>query len=131
MIWVDEAVVLAIHEEQIAEHGGSLGLRDSNLLQSALARPQNLMAYGEPDLADLAASYAFGLAKNHAFVDGNKRVSLVVTETFILLNNGTPIADDAACLDIWVRLSAGQIDEAQLAIWLRDNIVFSGESASS
>ena len=131
MIWVDEAVVLAIHEEQIAEHGGSLGLRDSNLLQSALARPRNLMAYGQPDLADLAASYAFGLAKNHAFVDGNKRVSLVVTETFILLNNGTLIADDAACLDIWLRLAAGQIDEAQLAIWLRENIVFSGESASS
>ena len=131
MIWVDEAVVLAIHEEQIAEHGGSLGLRDSNLLQSALARPQNLMAYGQPDLADLAASYAFGLAKNHAFVDGNKRVSLVVTETFILLNNGTLIADDAACLDIWLRLADGQIDEAQLAIWLRENLVFSGESASS
>ena len=131
MIWVDEAVVLAIHEEQIAEHGGSLGLRDSNLLQSALARPQNLMAYGQPDLADLAASYAFGLAKNHPFVDGNKRVSLVVTETFILLNNGSLIADDAACLDIWLRLAAGQIDEAQLAIWLRENIVFSGESASS
>jgi death on curing protein len=131
MIWVDEAVVLAIHEEQIAEHGGSLGLRDSNLLQSALARPRNLMAYGQPDLADLAASYAFGLAKNHAFVDGNKRVSLVVTETFILLNNGTLIADDAACLDIWLRLAAGQIDEAQLAIWLRENLVLSGESASS
>ena len=131
MIWVDEAVVLAIHEEQIAEHGGSLGLRDSNLLQSALARPQNLMAYGQPDLADLAASYAFGLAENHAFVDGNKRVSLVVTETFILLNNGSLIADDAACLDIWLRLAAGQIDEAQLAIWLRENLVFSGEPASS
>lgn len=131
MIWVDEAVVLAIHEEQIAEHGGSLGLRDSNLLQSALARPQNLMAYGQPDLADLAASYAFGLAKNHAFVDGNKRVSLVITETFILLNNGSLIADDTACLDIWLRLAAGQIDEAQLAIWLRENLVFSGESASS
>ncbi len=131
MIWVDEAVVLAIHEEQIAEHGGSLGLRDSNLLQSALARPRNLMAYGQPDFADLAASYAFGLAKNHAFVDGNKRVSLVVTETFILLNNGTLIADDAACLDIWLRLADGQIDEAQLAIWLRENLVFSGASASS
>ena len=131
MIWVDEAVVLAIHEEQIAEHGGSLGLRDSNLLQSALARPRNLIAYGQPDLADLAASYAFGLAKNHAFVDGNKRVSLVVTETFILLNNGSLVADDAACLDIWLRLADGQIDEAQLAIWLRENLVFSGESASS
>jgi|SRR5687767_4618666 len=131
MIWVDEAVVLAIHEEQIAEHGGSLGLRDSNLLQSALARPRNLMAYGQPDLADLAASYAFGLAKNHPIVDGNRWVSLVVTDTLILLNNGTLIADDAACLDIWLRLADGQIDEAQLAIWLRENLVFSGESASS
>ena len=122
VIWIDEAVVLAVHEEQVAEHGGRLRLRDRGLLESALARPRNLAAYGEPDIADIAASYAFGLAKNHPFVDGNKRVSLVVTETFLLLNAHELLADDAQCLSIWLDLAEGKIDEAALAEWLRADI---------
>jgi death-on-curing protein len=122
MIWVEQAVVLALHEEQIAEHGGSSGIRDINLLESALARPQHLFAYGEPDLADLAAAYAFGLAKNHAFIDGNKRVSLVVTETFLGLNGHSLQVDDTQCLHTWLALAEGQLDEPTLAGWLRDHI---------
>jgi death-on-curing protein len=123
VIWIDEAVVLAIAEEQIAEHGCSLGVRDRGLLVSALARPQSLVGYGKPDVADLAAAYAFGVAMNHAFIDGNKRVSLVVTETFLLLNGHSLRADDAQCLTTWLHLAEGRISEAELAGWLRAHIV--------
>jgi death-on-curing protein len=126
MIWVDQSVVIALHEEQIAEHGGSSGIRDVGLLESALARPQNLFAYGDPDISDLAAAYAFGLAKNHPFIDGNKRVSLVVTETFVGLNGHSLEADDAECLSIWLVLADGGIDEAGMARWLRDHIAPKG-----
>lgn len=123
MIWLDEAVVLAIHEEQIAEHGGSRGIRDRGLLASALARPQSLVDYGKPDIADLAAAYAFALAMHHAFVDGNKRVSLVVTETFLLLNGYSLRADDAQCLTAWLQLAEGKINEAEMPGWLRSRLV--------
>ncbi|MES2460133.1 MAG: type II toxin-antitoxin system death-on-curing family toxin, partial [Armatimonadota bacterium] len=87
-IWLREDVVLAIHRRQLAEHGGSEGVRDSGLLSSALARPQNLLAYGEPtpDLPSLAAAYAFGIVRNHPFVDGNKRTGYVVCRTFLIIN---------------------------------------------
>jgi len=85
-IWVDPTVVLAVHEEQLAEYGGSAGIRDAGLLESALARPKNLAAYGEPDVAELAASYGFGIARNHPFVDGNKRTAFVSVELFLRLN---------------------------------------------
>lgn len=119
--WVTMAAVLAIHDEQIAEHGGSDGLRDTNALASALARPQNLVAYGnaEPDLAALAAAYAFGIAKNHAFVDGNKRTSAVVTETFLDLNSAHMTVDDAELVQTWVDLGAGSMSEHDLATWIR------------
>jgi death-on-curing protein len=122
MDWVIKAVVLAIHDEQLAEHGGLSGTRDIGLLESALARPQNLAAYGNPDIAALAAAYAFGIAKNHAFVDGNKRTSSVVTSTFLALNGYDIIADDLTRLDVWIKLGEGKMTEEELVIWLRSNI---------
>lgn len=122
--WITTNVVLAIHDRQIAEHGGRDGLRDSNILESALARPQHLKFYGgdNVDIADLAAAYAFGIAKNHAFVDGNKRTSLAVTELFLECNSHTLIVDDATCVETWTQLGDGGMTEEQFAEWLRANI---------
>lgn len=121
-IWIDPRVINAIHEEQLAEHGGGAGLRDSGLLDSALARPINLSLYGEPDIAALAASYAVGIAKNHPFVDGNKRTAFVAMELFMALNGAELIADDVACVMTMLAVAAGEMDEAALAEWIRDNI---------
>lgn len=120
--WALKSVVFALHEEQLAEHGGSPGLRDEGLLDSALARPQNLTAYDRPDMSDMAASYAFGLVKNHAFIDGNKRVSLVVTELFLDLNGLQIVATDEEILFKWLALAGGQVDEASLAQWIRERV---------
>jgi death-on-curing protein len=111
--WLTTADVLAIHDQLIAEHGGADGIRDINLLASALARPQQLFAYGqpEPDIAALAAAYAFGIAKNHAFVDGNKRTSAVVTEAFLRLNGLGLTATDIEIVQTWSDLGAGLITE--------------------
>ena len=119
--WVERAVVLAIHEQQLSEHGGPSGLRDAGLLDSALARPPNLAAYGAPDIFDLAAAYAFGLARDHPFVDGNKRVSFVVTEVFLALNGYELMASDKDCFAQWMALADGSLKEADLAEWLRAN----------
>lgn len=116
--WVREDVVLAIHDEQIAEHGGIVGVRDAGLLQSALARPENLAAYGEPTAAELAASYCFGIARNHPFLDGNKRTAFVVMELFLALNGMALEADDGNCLAIMLDVAAGDLDEATLAAWI-------------
>jgi death-on-curing protein len=121
-VWVDLDVVLAIHEEQLAEHGGADGVRDMGILQSALARPLNLIAYGSPDLADLAAAYAGGIARNHPFVDGNKRTAWVVAETFIELNSLELIADDAGSYETMLALAEGRIDEAAFAAWMRPQL---------
>ena len=122
--WITQAVVLAIHDQQIAEHGGLSGVRDFGLLESALARPQHLAAYGDPapDIAALAAAYAFGIARNQAFLDGNKRTSAVVTGTFLILNGYDVTADEATRLQIWLSLGDGTMSEQQLAEWLRANI---------
>lgn len=121
--WVGEAVVVAVHDEQLAEHGGATGVRDLALLQSALARPKNLAAYGSPDIADLAAAYAYGITKNHPFIDGNKRTALLVANIF-LLDHGHDIgADDADLLAVMLRVSDGAMKEKQFAEWLRRNIV--------
>jgi death on curing protein len=117
-----KAVVLAIHDEQVAEHGGVAGLRDEGLLDSALARPKNRHSYEKADLSRLAASYAYGIVRNHPFVDGNKRTSLVVTETFLGLNGFELVAGDTKCLEIWNRLAAGKIPEGDMATWLRKKI---------
>jgi len=121
--WVSKAVVLALHEEQLAEHGGSPGLRDEGLLESALGKPQNLLSYGQPDLADLAAAYAVGLAKNHAFVDGNKRVSNVVMLTFLLLNGSDLKAEDTEQVRVWLAIADGTMSEERVANWIRKHMV--------
>jgi death-on-curing protein len=123
--WLTSADVLAIHDQLIAEHGGADGIRDINLLASALARPQQLFAHGEPepDMAALAAAYAFGVAKNHAFVDGNKRTSAVFTEAFLRLNGLGLTATDIEMVQTWSDLGAGLITEPELIDWLRQKIV--------
>jgi death-on-curing protein len=124
MDWITVDTALAIHNVQLAEHGGPPGLRDGGLLESALARPQQIEAYGNPapDIADLAAAYAFGMVKNHPFMDGNKRTSLVVTESFLNLNGYVIAADDFEMLKVWVSLADGSMSERQCAEWLRANI---------
>lgn len=121
IIWIEKPLVLMLHDRQIAEHGGSAGLRDDRLLESALARPQQLYAYGNPspDLAALAASLAHGLAKNHAFVDGNKRTAIVSCETFIELNSAMLDAGDADVFPVILGLADGSLSEADFAEWLR------------
>jgi death-on-curing protein len=121
-VWVEIRDVLAIHDAQLSEHGGAEGTRDHGLLESALARPQNLAAYGDPDIAALAASYAFGIAKNHPFVDGNKRTSLVVLEFFLSLNRYVLNADNVQCVLTILALADGSLSESELAHWIRQNI---------
>ena len=121
-VWIDPAVVLAVHEEQLAEHGGAAGVRDVGLLESALARPRNLAHYGAPDVCELAAAYAFGLARNHPFIDGNKRSAFVATELFLMLNGWQLTATDADCVLVMLSLAAGDIDETPFAAWLRDRV---------
>ena len=120
-VWIDAQVLLAVHDEQLAEHGGGSGVRDAGLFDSALARPANLAAYGEPDFADLAASYGFGLVKNHPFVDGNKRTAFVAVELFLALNGYQLQANDTDCVMTMLALAAGGLEEADFAAWLRQN----------
>lgn len=122
-VWLDPAVILAIHNAQLAEHGGSAGVRDQGLLESALARAQNLAAYGEPDVADLAAAYGYGIARNHPFVDGNKRTAFVAVELFLVLNDFALNAADVDCVLTMLALAAGEIDEANFTRWLREHSV--------
>lgn len=122
-IWVDLKVALAAHEEQLAEHGGASGVRDLTMLESAMARPLNLVAYGDPDAADLAASYAFGIAKNHPFVDGNKRTAAVVSETFLVLNGYELGCTDVEMVTTFLALAAGELTVEALADWFRAHIV--------
>ena len=121
-VWVDFEVLLAIHDEQIAEHGGVPGIRDRGLLESAMARPRNQFAYAEESLARLAAQYAFGLSRNHPFIDGNKRTSLAVLELFLLLNGHELTATDAECVTTFLALAAGDVTEDQLAAWVADHL---------
>jgi death on curing protein len=121
--WVADSVVLAIHEAQLAEHGGIAGIRDEGLLSSALARPQNVLAYSEsPDAAGLAAAYAFGIARNHPFLDGNERTAFVVMELFLSLNGWALEADDSDCISTMESVAAGDLGEKGLAAWLRQHI---------
>ena len=121
-VWVDPRAILAIHDEQLAEHGGGSGLRDQGLLESALARPINLAAYEDPDVAALAASYAVGIAKNHPFVDGNKRTAFVALELFLALNGHELMAGDVDCVVTMLAVAAGDIEEVELAEWIRQNV---------
>ena len=124
IIWITQPLALAIHERQMAEHGGGTGIRDEALLESALARPQQLHVYGNPppDLADLAASLAYGLARNHPFVDGNKRTAHVCYRAFLAIND---VELDASSEDKYLQmlsLAEGSLDEADLAAWLRPRL---------
>ena len=120
--WLNPEVMLAVHEEQLVEHGGGTGVRDPNLLASALARPQQLVNYAEPDAADLAASYGVGIARNHPFVDGNKRTAFVAVELFLALNGYALTATDADCVFTMLDLATGKLEEAAFAAWIRDHM---------
>jgi len=120
--WLSREAVKAIHEEQIAEHGGRPGILDENALEAALARPANKLDYGEPDHAELAAAYLYGITTRHPFADGNKRVGLLAAYVFLRINGYELEADNGQAYVLAAAVAAGEIDEAGIALWLRDNI---------
>ena len=121
-IWIATDVAVAAHREQLAAHGGGDGLRDAGLLESAMARAQNLAAYGEPDAAALAAAYAYGIARNHPFIDGNKRTAVVISETFLVMNGSSLETSDAELVVAFIALAAGELSEDELADWFRTRV---------
>ena len=121
-VWIATEVALAAHAEQLVEHGGGAGLGDEGMLDSAMACPRKLADHGEPDAAALAAAYAYGIARNHPFVDGNKRTAAVVSETFLMLNGATLNATDAELVVAFVALAAGELSEDELADWFRQHL---------
>lgn len=131
IVWIDRMLALALHERQLSEHGGGEGVRDESLLESALARPQQLFAYGNPppDLAALAASLAYGLARNHPFVDGNKRTAAVACELFLALNGATLQADNVELYPVYLSLAEGSLAENELADWLRPRLLTQARNA--
>ena len=120
--WVSPEVVFAVHDRQLAEHGGGGGIRDIGLIESALARPQNLASYGEPDAASLAAAYAFGLIKNHGFVDGNKRTAWIAARLFLADNGYRLQFGRTDAIRTVENLAAGTLDEEVLATWFRQRL---------
>lgn len=122
IVWLREPDVLAMHLELIREHGGSPGLRDEGLFQSALARPLNLANYGDPDLFELAAAYAFGLVRNHAFIDGNKRIGFAAMAVFLELNGYELTAPQTAAVEMVLSVATGEAAEADIAAWLRAHV---------
>jgi death on curing protein len=121
-VWLSVAMIVAIHDEQLAIHGGTPGTRDAGLLASALDRPRNKWAYEPPDLAELASAYAYGIARNHPFVDENKRTSLLAIYTFLGLNDIDFVVPEAEAAAMMIALAAGEISEKSLARWIRDNL---------
>jgi len=120
-IWLDRVDCLAIHETMMAQYGGLTGVRDENMLESAIARPHHLFAYGEPGLADLAAAYATGIIRNHPFLDGNKRTGFMTAMAFLELNGREFIASEVDAVVQTLALAAGALDEAGYAAWLKKN----------
>ncbi len=122
--WISKTLAIAIHRSQLAEHGGLDGVRDEGMLDSALARPRNQFNYADPTptIAELAAAYAFGLARNHPFVDGNKRTATVVCETFLELNGQTLDATDVDLYPVFIALAEGSMKETELAEWLTGRV---------
>ena len=118
-VWLSPQLILAIHDEQLAEHGGSTGLRDAGLLDSALARPLNRAGYGEPDVAELAALYALAIAKNHPFIDGNKRTAFVALEVFLRLNGCRFTVGDAEAVVMTLAMAAGELPDDEFTAWVR------------
>jgi len=121
-VWLDTAVALAVHDRQLAEHGGGSGVRDAGMLESALARPVNRWSYGEDDIAALAAAYAFGIARNHPFVDGNKRTAWVLARQFLALNGGALTFEPSDAITAMLALAAGELSETELADWFRQRL---------
>lgn len=121
-VWLSRQLILAIHDEQLAQHGGAPGICDEGLLESALARPLNRGAYGDPDMAELAALYAIAIARNHPFVDGNKRTAYVALETFLVLNGCTFPASDAECVVAMLALAAGEMSDEEFTDWVRTQV---------
>lgn len=120
--WVDKRSLLLLHDESLATHGGASGIRDEGLLDSALARPLNLIAYGEPDVAALAAAYASGLLRNHPFVDGNKRAAFLATGIFLAINGFRLVTDQPAATAAILALASSELDEPSFAAWLRQHL---------
>ena len=120
-IWIANLEVLAVHDRQLAEHGGAAGIRDIGLLESAIARPQQLHAYGDPDIFDLAAAYTFGIVRNHPFVDGNKRTGFIAGILFVELNGRRFTASEPDATQAVLDLAIGEMSEGEFAAWLRDN----------
>lgn len=119
--WIDRRALELLHDESLATHGGASGLRDEGLLESALARPLHLAAYGQPDVCELAAAYGIGLAKNHAFVDGNKRAAFLAVGLFLFLNGYRLTAPQADATLTMLAVASGQMDEVAFARWLRQH----------
>ncbi len=122
-VWLSRELILAVHDEQLAQHGGASGIRDAGLLESALARPANRAAYGDPDIAELAALYAIALARNHPFVDGNKRTAYVALELCLRLNGLRFVVSDAEAAVVMLQLAAGDISDGEFMTWVRQNAV--------
>ncbi|MAJ64448.1 MAG: type II toxin-antitoxin system death-on-curing family toxin [Alphaproteobacteria bacterium] len=120
--WIDPTVINAVHDRQLAEHGGSEGIRDAGGIESALARPVNLANYGEPDAPDLAAAYAYGLAKNHGFVDGNKRTAWIAARLFLVDNGYRLSFDQLDAIRLMEGVAAGTVSEPELAAWFRERL---------
>ena len=121
--WLDAIDAIAIHDRQLAEHGGGTGLRDRTMLESAIARPQNQWHYESNDLASLAAAYAFGVARNHPFIDGNKRTAWVLARLFLVINGQTLTFDPTDAIKTVLALAAGDLSEDELADWFRTRLV--------
>jgi len=119
--WITREVALAAHARSLRDHGGAAGIRDETMLESALARPRNLASYGEPDIFDLAAALGYGLAKNHPFVDGNKRTAFLCAYVFLGINRHSLDADEAEAAAIILDLAAGEASETEFALWLKEN----------
>ena len=120
--WIDKRLLLLLHDESLSMHGGASGRRDEGLLDSALARPLNIVAYGEPDVADLAAAYGFGLAKNHPFIDGNKRTAFLAVGLFLRLNGQRLVASQTDATLTMLQVAGSELSEPALADWLRKNM---------
>jgi death-on-curing protein len=120
-VWLSRQTVLAIHDEQLAEHGGAVGVRDEGLLESALARPLNRASYGDPDMAELAALYAIAIARNHPFVDGNKRTAYVALESFLELNGCEFLVSDRDAVIGTLALASGKMSDDEFTAWVRGN----------
>ena len=120
--WLSLDIALAVHDRQLAEHGGPTGVRDQGMLESALARPLNQWTYGEDDLCALAAAYAYGIARNHPFTDGNKRTAWVFARLFLMLNGQTLSFTPRMAIEVVLALAAGELDEDELADWFRQHL---------